>query len=302
MSAYSAPTWLWAVSTVCATAAQTLRNVMQRGLTQQLGTVGATHVRFLFGLPFGLLYFAFVATVFGLPPVPAPQVLAWALLGALTQIGATALMLAAMRERSFVVVVVYTKSEPVQVALFGLLILGDAVTGWLAAAILIATAGVLCISWPQGDHGGRGIGGRAIAFGIASGGLFALSAIGFRGAIQALAAPSFVLGATTVLAMGLTIQTVLLSAWLAWRSPAVLGEIARAWRPSMLAGFMGATASQMWFLAFALQSAARVRTLGLTEILFSMAVSRSMLKQPLTAREAAGIVMVVGGVYLLLTR
>jgi drug/metabolite transporter (DMT)-like permease len=296
------PTWLWAALTICATAAQTLRNVMQRGLTKQLGTVGATHVRFLFGLPFGLLSFAVMVGLFGVPPVPTARVLGWALFGALTQIGATALMLAAMKEHSFVVVVVYTKSEPVQVALFGLLILGDAVTGWLASAILIATIGVLCISWPGGDKGGERFAGRAVAYGIGSGGLFALSAVGFRAAIQALAAPSFVLGATTVLAMGLSIQTVLLSSWLAVRSPAVLGEIVRAWRPSLLAGLMGATASQMWFLAFALQTAARVRTLGLTEILFSMVVSRSLLKQPLTPRETAGVALVAGGVYLLVTR
>ena len=43
---------LWAVFTLIAAAAQTARNAMQRELTATLGTVGATHVRFLFGFPF----------------------------------------------------------------------------------------------------------------------------------------------------------------------------------------------------------------------------------------------------------
>ena len=43
--------WLWIVFTVAAAFFQTLRNAMQRELTTTLGTVGATHVRFLFGFP-----------------------------------------------------------------------------------------------------------------------------------------------------------------------------------------------------------------------------------------------------------
>ena len=302
MTAGVAPAWLWIVLTVLATAGQTFRNLMQRGLTRQLGTVGATHVRFLFGLPFGLLFFALVAGTAGVPPMPGGAVLLWTTFGALAQIGATALMLAAMRERSFVVAIVYTKSEPLQVALFGLVILGDPVTASLAGAIVLATLGVLCLSWPPASATGERYSWTAVIYGLGSGALFAFAAVGFRGAIQSLAAPSFVVGATAVLALSLTVQTATLSLYLAVRDSAVLGAILRAWRPSMIAGLMGAFASQMWFLAFALESAARVRTLGLTEIFFSTLVSRSILKQPLTGREAFGIALVVGGVVLLLAR
>ena len=52
--------WLWAVFTVAASGGQVLRNAMQKELTATLGTVGATHVRFLFGLPFALLFLAVV--------------------------------------------------------------------------------------------------------------------------------------------------------------------------------------------------------------------------------------------------
>jgi uncharacterized membrane protein len=73
-----------------------------------------------------------------------------------------------------------------------------------------------------------------------------------------------------------------------------------AWRPSILAGFMGAFASQMWFLAFALESAAKVRTLALVEIFFAQIVARSMFKQGLASREGLGIALVVIGVIILL--
>src|SRR5438132_3826438 len=135
--------WLWALFTVIAAASQTVRNAAQRELTATLGTVGATHVRFLFGFPFALVFFAVVLIASG-APLPRTSAVYWAgvLDGALTQIAATALMLAAMNDRSFVVVYAYIKTEPVQVALFGLILLGDAVTLPMAVAILIATCGV----------------------------------------------------------------------------------------------------------------------------------------------------------------
>src|SRR5674536_351340 len=131
---------LWAVFTLIAAAAQTARNAMQRELTATLGTVGATHVRFLFGFPFALIFLAGVLLVTGsaLPP-PGLAFWPWLIAGAFTQIAATALMLSAMGERSFVVAYAYIKTEPVQVALFGLIFLGDSVTP-LAAACLLYTS------------------------------------------------------------------------------------------------------------------------------------------------------------------
>ena len=137
------------VFTIVAATSQSLRNAAQHGLTGVLGTVGATQVRFLFGMPFGLIALAGVAVLAGPLPVPNLASLAWMAVGAMGQIGGTALMLAAMRERSFVVTTAYTKTEPIQVALFTVVFLGERITAALAAAILIATAGVLMLSWPS---------------------------------------------------------------------------------------------------------------------------------------------------------
>jgi drug/metabolite transporter (DMT)-like permease len=289
---------LWAVFTLIAAAAQTARNAMQRELTATLGTVGATHVRFLFGFPFAVLSLIGVMTVTGLPLPKTPlSFWPWVLDGAFAQIAATALMLAAMGERSFVVAIAYIKTEPVQVALFGLIFLGDVLTLPIAAAIIIATAGVIVMSLKPGA--GSPVSARPTIYGLLGGTMFALSAIGYRGAILSLQHPNFVLAATFTLVVGLVLQAVTLTAYLALRDMKVLRAILQAWKPSMLAGFMGAFASQFWFLAFAITTAANVRTLALVEVLMAQAVSKFAFKQPATPREMIGIVLVVIGVVLL---
>src|SRR5437868_9662289 len=118
------------------------------------------------------MFLAVVLVADGAPlPRPGAVYWAWVLDGALTQIAATALMLAAMNDRSFVVTIAYIKTEPVQVALFGFVLLGDVVTLPMAIAILIATAGVIVMSMKAGASGG----GKATVLGIASGALFGLS-------------------------------------------------------------------------------------------------------------------------------
>ncbi len=299
--------WLWAVFTVIAAFTQTLRNAMQRELTGGLGTVGATHVRFLFGFPFAIVFLAGVLIATGSPlPRPGLSFWPWVVDGALAQIAATALMLAAMGERSFVVTIAYIKTEPIQVAVFGLIFLGDIVTWPMMAAILIATAGVVIMSakaslvGKRESEGSRLGGVRPTLLGLASGGMFALSAIGFRGAILSLGLPNYVVAATFTLAVGIVLQAVLLSLYLGLRNPTVLFAILRAWKPSLLAGLAGAVASQFWFLAFALATAASVRTLALIEVLFAQFVARFAFGQRTTAREAFGMVLVVCGVGLLL--
>ena len=250
-------------------------------------------MRFLFGLPFALVFLLIVLFASGAAlPSPPAVYWPWILQGSIAQIAATALMLAAMSDRSFVVVYAYIKTEPVQAALFGLVFLGDVVTLPMGAAILIATTGVVLMALKPGTR----LDVRATLLGIAAGGMFALSAVGYRGAILSLGLPSYLMAATFTLVVGLVIQCVVVSAWLLLREPKVLGAIVRQWRPSLLAGFLGAFASQFWFLAFALATAASVRTLALVEVLFAQAISSFVFKQKTTAREAIGIVLIVIGV------
>lgn len=291
--------WLWIVFTVTAALLQTIRNALQRGLTGPLGASGATFVRFGYGLPFGALALVIVLVATGSAPVvPGMVSIAWTFAGALSQIAATLLLLLAMRERSFVVVTAYSKTEPVLVAVFGLVLLGDHLTLPLGLAIVVATAGVVLMSWPKKDAGAFTL--RASLFGVASAALFGMAAVAFRGGILNLPTDNYIVAATTTLVLSLSIQTVTYGGYLWVRERKAVLAALREWRPSLLAGLAGAMASEGWFLAFALESAARVRTLALVEILFAQALAWRVFRQSAGWREWAGIALIVGGVIWLL--
>jgi drug/metabolite transporter (DMT)-like permease len=290
---------LWIPFTLVAAAGQVARNAMQRSLTGPLGTWGATNIRFLFGFPFSLLFFAVVMLGTGdTVSWPGLAFWPWLLLGALSQIAATGMMLAAMNERSFVVTTAYLKTEAIQTAIFGFVFLGDHLNLWKIVAILIATVGVVVTALRPGTA--RNLGSlRPTLLGLAAAAAFALSAVGFRGAIIAVPEVSFVTAATLTLVFALGVQALVLTIYLLARAPQVLREILKLWRPSMLAGFVGALSSQFWFLAFALTAAANVRTLALVEVLFAQAVAHYSFKQPVALREILGIALIVVGVALL---
>ena len=290
---------LWIPFTVIAAIGQVARNAMQRQLTGPLGTWGATNIRFLFGFPFSLIFFAVVVIATG-DHVPWPPLAfwPWLLLGALSQILATGLMLLAMNERSFVVTTAYLKTEAIQTAIFGFVFLGDHLTALKVIAILVATVGVVITALRPG--GGKNFADlQPTLIGLVAAAAFALSAVGFRGAIITVAGVSFVTAASYTLVLGLFVQTLVLTIYLLARAPDVLRKILGLWKPSLLAGFTGAFASQFWFLAFALTAAANVRTLALVEVLFAQGVAYYSFKQPLSARELFGIALIVAGVALL---
>jgi drug/metabolite transporter (DMT)-like permease len=208
-------------------------------------------------------------------------------------------MLLAMNERSFVVTTAYIKTEAIQTAIFGFVFLGDHLTVSKMIAILIATVGVIITALRPG--GAKGFADfRPTMLGLVSAATFALSANGYRGAIITIQGVSFVTAATYTLVFGLFVQTLVLTIYLLARAPGVLKAILSLWKPSLLAGFMGAFASQFWFLAFALTAAANVRTLALVEVLFAQGVAHYSFKQPLSGRELGGIVLIVIGVAILI--
>ena len=292
--------WLWIPITVWAAFAQTLRNAAQRHLTAELGTLGATLVRFVYGLPFALLWLLAVLWATG-AAVPAPNLafVFWVAEGALAQIAATALLLRVMTDRNFTLGVAYSKTEIIQVAVFGFAFLGDPITVAAAIAIGCGTVGVLLLSPADKERPLRamlvGWTTRTALLGLASGAAFALSAVGYRGAALSLGAPSFLVASATTLVWAQALQTLTLGGWLLWRDRAVVWRVAKAWRPSLFAGFMGAAASAGWFAAMAIEPVAHVRTLGLVELLFSYAVSRRFFRERLSRLELAGIAFLIIG-------
>lgn len=324
MNAAELPSWLWIPIVIGAAAAQTARNAAQRALTQQVGTLAATLVRFLYGLPFSLLWLGLAWWLAGDAPKPTLNLgfPLWLALGALAQLGATALLLAAMQQRNFIVAVAFSKTEVVQVALFAVWFLGE-VPGWLTTlGIVLATMGVVLLSLPkpvatksEANNGvntaetakntvkpapgsrWQGVLSSPLALlGLGSGALFALASVGYRGA--ALAEPGvspWLIGGWGVFCAQL-LQTVLLGGWLLARNPGSVRATATAWRLSLAAGTMGALASIGWFTSGALHAVADVRTLGLVEVLFSYAVSHRLLGERLSRLERWGLGLVLLGV------
>ena len=291
---------LWILATLVAAGAQTARNAMQSSLTVTLGTLGATQVRFIYGLPFAAAFLALAAAVAGTGvPEPTGTFLAYTAGGATAQIAGTALLLAAMQTRSFAVATTFNKTEAVQVAIFGVVLLGEHLTLAGAAAIVVATAGVVLVAAKPGLKLGASD-MRPVIYGIASGACFAIASVGFRSGILELGSDAYYLSAATTLVWALAFQTLLLGVWMAIFARAALLTSFALWRQSLIAGFFGAFASQFWFLGFSLTAAANVKALGLVEVVFAQVVAQRVFAQRATAREAAGMALVVAGVALLL--
>ena len=295
--------WLWIPITIAAALAQTARNAAQRHLTATLGTLGSTLVRFLYGLPFAGVWLLGVHLV-GNFPLPAPNAafVGWVVLAALTQIAATALLLWVMTERNFSLGVAYSKSEVIHVAVFGLVFLGDPVTLTTAAAIALGTLGVLLLSPIDRKHPlSTLIAGwttRPALLGLTSGACFGIAAVGYRGGALALDGAAFPMAAAYTLVAAQTLQTVLLVGWLLVRDAQIVARVCRAWRSSLFAGLMGATASIGWFTAMAIEPIAHVRTLALVELLFGYVVSRRIFREQVTPLEVIGMALLTLGLII----
>jgi drug/metabolite transporter (DMT)-like permease len=130
--------------------------------------------------------------------------------------------------------------------------------------------------------------------------LFGIAAIGFRGGIINLPEGGFLIRASTILVLSLALQSAILLVWLVAFDRRALTASFGVWRTSLWAGFLGAFASQCWFIGFSLTSAANVRTLALVEVLMALAVSAFIFRQPISARQKLGMAVIVAGVGVLL--
>lgn len=296
---------LWIPITIAAALFQNLRTAVQRHLKGRLSTNGAALTRFAYGFPFAALYVLALNQV-GQHAWPAPgwPFFGWVTFGGLTQIIGTALLLQVLGTRNFAVGIAYSKTEVVQAALFGLLVLGEALTGWGVAAVMVATLGVMLFSLQGRERVIHafltGWTERSAILGMASGGMFGISAVAFRAASTGLGHESFLMAAGYTLAWATFIQTMLLGAWLMWREPGELRRVAAAWRTASLAGFTGVVGSACWFTAMTIQIVAYVRTLGLIELVFTFAIGTLWFRERTSPTELAGILMLLAGLLMVL--
>ena len=295
---------LWIVITIAAAFLQNIRSSLQRHLKGHMGTTGATFVRFGFGLPFAALYLFLLAAFTGAPvPSPSPVFLGWMSVGALSQIAGTFLLIHLFAFRNFTVGTAYSRTEPAQAALFGLVFLGETVSPPGLVAIAISVAGVMLISVARSVFSPAAlvtsVFTRTAGIGLLSGTLFGVAAVAYRAASLSLGYPNFAIQAATTLLWAITLQTVVMLAWMLWRERDGIAQIRSARKISAVVGFVGATASFGWFAAMTLQQAAIVKALAQIEIIFALTTSVFFFREHINRLELAGCFLIVAGILVL---
>jgi drug/metabolite transporter (DMT)-like permease len=296
---------LWIPITIAAAFLQNVRSAMQKHLKGVMGTTGATFIRFGFGFPFALFFVWILNRVAGyeMPSLNA-GFFAWAIIGGLGQIAATFLLIHLFSFRNFAVGTAYSRTEPAQAALFGLVFLSETVTLGVIAAIAVSMFGVMLISVARIAFSCRAlltsVGSRTALIGLASGTLFGISGVAYRAASLALGGPNFMMQAAVTLAFVIVFQTIVMATWMVWKDRAEIARIAKAWKPSLLVGLAGACASFGWFMAMTLQQAAIVKSLAQIEMIFTFASSVFFFRERINWLETVGCALIVGGILILL--
>ena len=296
---------LWVAISVGAAFFQNLRSALQKHLKESLGTSGSTFSRFVCALPFAALYVWVLHAGFDRPiPAPNPVFAACAATGGLAQIAATALLVHLFSLRNFAVGTAFSKTEPVQTAVFGLVVLGDAVSLAGAAAIAISLCGVVAISAARSRLSMQsvlgGLFGRPALIGMAAGAGFGASAVCYRAASLSLDADGFLMPAAWTLLCVLLFQSLAMTLYLRWAEPGLIARVLAAWRVTGLVGASGMVTSVGWFTAMTLQNAAYVRAVGQIELVFTFLASAIFFRERSNTVEIAGIVLIVAGILLLL--
>jgi drug/metabolite transporter (DMT)-like permease len=295
---------LWIPLTLAAAFFQNLRSALQKHLRSRLTTAGAAYVRFLYALPFAVLYCWTLASFggFAVPEVTA-KFLFLCFLGGLSQILFTFLLIWLFSFRNFAVGTTYSKTETAQVAILGLVILGDTLSLAAVAAIAVSMVGVFLLSATETRVAVgslvTGLAERPTLIGLASGAFLGASVVFFRGAALALGDDDYPMRAAFTLAVSLVMQTIMMGGYLLLREPGQMTAVLRNWRPALSVGVAGWLASVGWFTAFTLQNAAYVRALGQIELVFAFAASWAFFRERTRTIEIAGVALIVGGILIL---
>ena len=296
---------LWVSITLAAAFMQNLRSALQKHLKGSLSTSGATFCRFVYAVPLALAYVALLGEGFGFEwPTPNPRFALFAMVGGVTQITATALLVYLFSLRNFAVGTTYSKTETVQAAIFGLVILDESVSLAASLAIGISLTGVMFISVAKTRLTLRnlllGWTGRTAFIGVLSGTFFGVSAVAYRAASLSLGGEGFLMQAAFTLACVVVFQTALMTAWIRLREPGELTRVMRRWRAASLVGVSGMLGSAAWFTAMTLENAAYVRALGQIELVFTFIASYFFFRERSNVLELAGILLIVAGIVILL--
>ena len=295
---------LWIPITITAAFLQNLRSLLQKRLTGRLSTGGATFSRFVFAFPLALAYALIVSSITGwVPGLPGLAFAGFLVAGALAQIGATYLLLASFAHGPFAIGTAYSKTEALQAAVVAAVVLGEVLSFWGLAAVLVGIAGVALMAFKRREDGlaALNLADKAVLLGIGAGAAFAVASVSYRGASLSLGDASAFVRAGWTLAAATLLQTLVMGVWLRLHEPGQVSKTLGLWRESGLVALAGVAGSIGWFTALTLQTAALVKALAQVELIFSTLTSWFYFKEPVSLREAMGIALIALSVVMIAT-
>ena len=293
---------IWIPITIFAAFSQNLRSIYQKKLQKNISNISSTYTRFLFGLPFVFIYFLFLYnysnTTFLVSNINL-QFIFYCLIGGISQIIATFLLLKIFMTNNFSVATAYSKTEPIQAAFFGFILLSDPISFIGFIGILIGLIGIMITSSKKVDLNINFF-NLSVFYGLLSGSLFGLSAVLFRGASHSLFSIDYILTSSFTLLIAIGIQTLILTIYILFKDIKQFYLIYLNWKDSLIVGFFGAFASICWFYAMSVQNVAYVRALGQIELIFTILASIFYFKEKIVKTEILGIMTTLVGILIIL--
>tara|TARA_A100001234_G_C12606778_1_gene377535 strand:- start:40 stop:942 length:903 start_codon:yes stop_codon:yes gene_type:complete len=294
---------LWVIITILAAFSQNLRSAFQKKLQNDLSDIGATNVRFLFGLPFAIIYFLFLHNSYEVTLTSIPnKFILFTILGGVSQIIATFLLLKIFNYKNFAVGTTYSKTEPIQALFFSILILGETISYMGMIGIIIGIFGVIFISYKSDklSYDNKPDSKNSIYLGLLSGALFGIAAVMFRGASLSLNLDNLLYSSGLTLLVALFIQTTLLGIYLIITDKNQILLSFDNLKDCTIVGFFGALASMCWFYAMSIQNVAYVRALGQIELVFTILMTLIYFKEKISFREIIGICFILIGITVII--
>ena len=284
----------WIIITIVAAFSQNIRSTYQKKLKSKMSNISSTYTRFLFGLPFVLIYFLFLYnftnSTFLIESINI-NFIKLCFIGGISQILATFLLIKMFSYNNFSVATSYSKTEPIQAALIGFIILSESISLLGLIGIIIGIIGIVITSINVVELK-YSFKNYTILYGLFSGSLFGLSAVLFRSASHSLYSQDYLLTSSFTLLVAITIQTLILSIYILYRDKQQFNLLFSNSSDAFVVGFFGALASICWFYAMSIQNVAYVRALGQIELIFSLLISYSYFKEKISLNQIIGIFVI----------
>lgn len=280
---------LWIPFTLLAAFMQAWRNALQKQLSQEITPAGVTLARFLFASPIAAAY---LLVLYVHEPAALPEfnrhVSVFIVAAALAQIVATALMVKLFQLRNYAIGAGLAKSEAILAAILGVVFFSESLSllGWLGVAL-----GAVAVFLLSGSKLNQ-LSLPVITLGLSSGLAFALTSLWVRQASLALGLP-FPHGAAWVLLVVITLQSLILLIWLAFRQADTLVALWQRRKLTLLISICSCIGSIGWFSAMSLESVALVKTLGQVEVIFMLLISALFFKEKLRRTDHMGLACIV---------